>query len=79
MTWEKIEQYLPDTYEWFDKYDMADMRGYAAIYFEQYPHQEVKPYLEQWLDDERRAVLYVDGTVQELKVSDLAKKALEKY
>lgn len=75
---EKVEQYLPDTYEWFDNYDMPDMRGYVSIFFEQYPHEDAKKYLEKWVDDERPATLYVDGSVQELKVGDLAKKALEK-
>ena len=46
--------------------------------FEQYPHEDAKKYLEKWVDDERPATLYVDGSVQELKVGDLAKKALEK-
>ena len=57
---------------------MPDMRGYASIFFEQYPHEDAKKYLEKWVDDERPATLYVDGSVQELKVGDLAKKALEK-
>lgn len=39
---EKVEEYLPNTYYWFDQFDMPDLRAYAAHYFRQYPHAEME-------------------------------------
>ena len=42
---EKVEEYLPNTYYWFEKFDMVDLRAYAAVYFTKYPHPEMNTYL----------------------------------
>lgn len=68
---EKVEEYLPNTYYWFDRYDMADLRAYAAIYFAQYPHAEMNERLAAWRDDYRTATLYIDGQIVEKRISDL--------
>lgn len=75
---DKVEEYLPSTYEWFDQYEMADMRAYAALYFEQYPHEEMRSHLAKWQEDAREAQIYADGDIHTVKISELAQKALAK-
>lgn len=72
---EKIEEYLPNTYYWFDQYDNADLRAYAAIYFVQYPHAEMAEHLASWRDDARTVTLYLDGEITERSVSALVPQA----
>lgn len=71
---EKVEEYLPNTYYWFDQFDMPDLCAYAAIYFHQYPHVEMVPNLETWRNDHRVTVLYIDGEVVERSVADVCAK-----
>lgn len=68
---EKVEEYLPNTYYWFDQFDMPDLRAYAAIYFQQYPHQEMASHLESWCNDKRVTVLCIDGNVVERSVAEV--------
>ena len=68
---EKVEEYLPNTYYWFDQFDMPDLRAYAAHYFRQYPHAEMEKYLAAWKEDQRIAVLYLDGEVVQKKVCEM--------
>lgn len=68
---EKVEEYLPNTYYWFDQFDMPDLRAYAAHYFRQYPHAEMEKHLAAWKEDQRTAVLYLDGKVVQKKVCEM--------
>ena len=68
---EKVEEYLPNTYYWFDQFDMPDLRAYAAHYFRQYPHAEMEKHLAAWKEDRRIAVLYLDGEVVQKKVCEM--------
>ena len=69
---EKVAEYLPNTYYWFDQFDMADLRAYAVLYFRLYPQPEMAAHLAAWKDDDRLATLYLDGAVVQKKVSALA-------
>lgn len=72
---DKVEEYLPNTFYWFDQFDMPDLRAYAAIYFRDFPHDAMRAHLEAWQSDTRRVALYVDGSVQEYSVAELAQAA----
>ena len=74
---EKVEEYLSSTFYWFEQFDMADLRAYASIYFKQYPNDEIKKYLREWSNDQRYVTLYVNGSVNEYCVADLAKDAID--
>ena len=76
---DKVEEFLPDTCIWFEEFGMADFRGYAAIYFDKYVNPDFKHFLEEWINDDRTTILYIDGEVKEEKVNNLVKKALENY
>lgn len=68
---EKVEEYLPNTYYWFDQFDMADLRAYAALFFSRYPHAEMAEHLLAWQGDDRSTVLYIDGEVVTRSVAEL--------
>lgn len=68
---DKVEEYLPNTYYWFDQFDMPDLRAYAALYFKQYPHAEMESHLKMWENDDRITVLYLNGHVVEESVSTI--------
>lgn len=72
---EKVKEYLPNTYYWFEKFDMPELRAYAAIYYKQYPNDTMHKHLESWCKDERHATLYMDGSVKECSVAELAQDA----
>lgn len=69
---EKVEEYLPNTYYWFDQFDLADLRAYAILYFRDFPHNEMCDHLEAWKNDERRVAIYLNGSVQDISVAELA-------
>lgn len=73
---EKVEEYLPKTFYWFEQFDMADLRAYAAVYFKQYPNDKMKKHLREWSNDQRYVTLYLHGSVNEYCVADLAQDAI---
>lgn len=76
---ETIKEFLPKTFQWYEKYDMADLRAYACIFFYQFPEADMKPYLESWLQDSREVLLYQDDTLKKYTIHELAQKALSKF
>ncbi|MEE0511980.1 MAG: hypothetical protein UDG94_12195 [Peptococcaceae bacterium] len=73
---EKVADYLPNTFYWFEQFDMADLRAYAAVYFRQYPYDEMQKYLQEWSNDRRCVSLYLNNAVDEYCVADLAQDAI---
>jgi hypothetical protein len=75
---EKTLEFVPDTWKWFDKYDFPDMRAYAALFYADHPYPQMTERMKGWQTDTRSAWLYDNGQVQEKRVDEIVKQALEK-
>lgn len=73
---DRVQEFLPSTMTWFERYDEAELRAYAAIYYKDYPLEEMRDYLQAWAKDTREATVYKNDNVSHIAVSKLANEAL---